>query len=266
MLSSERADCPRLDGVAVCRRCNHINPDGALFCNACGSALERHRQEHRKPATLIFCDVSGSTELGERIDAETVREVMFSYFHEVRGAIERHGGTVEKFVGDAVLGVFGVPVAHEDDPLRAVRAALEMEQRLPELNAGLESRYGTRLVLRTGINTGEVVAGDPASRETFVSGDAVNLAARLEQAAEPGQILLGETTYALVRDSVEAQPLEPLALKGKAAPVRPYRLVGLRDQAPPHRRVPLVGRAGELRTLVDALDQVEVTGKSRRVL
>ncbi|MDX6515617.1 MAG: hypothetical protein QOH73_1283, partial [Gaiellaceae bacterium] len=266
MLSSERAGCPRLDGVAVCRRCNHINPDGALFCNACGSALERHRQEHRKPATLIFCDVSGSTELGERIDAEAVREVMFSYFHEVRAAIERHGGTVEKFVGDAVLGVFGVPVAHEDDPLRAVRAALEMEQRLPELNAELESRYGTRLVLRTGINTGEVVAGDPASRETFVSGDAVNLAARLEQAAEPGQILLGETTYALVRDSVEAQPVEPLALKGKAAPVRPYRLVGLRDHAPAQRGVPLVGRAAELRSLLDALDQVEVTGKPRRVL
>jgi class 3 adenylate cyclase len=252
--------------VPICRRCNHENPEGAAFCNACGSPLERQRQERRKPATLIFCDVSGSTALAERIDAEAVREVMFSYFHEMRAAIERHGGTVEKFVGDAVLGVFGVPTAHEDDPLRAVRAALEMAERLPALNDELDARYGARLQLRTGINTGEVVAGDPSSRQTFVSGDAVNVAARLEQAAEPGEVLLGEATWALVRDAVEAEPVEPLALKGKEDAVHAYRLIGLRAQPARRRSAALVGRDRELALLSAAFDAVEATGRARSVL
>jgi class 3 adenylate cyclase len=252
--------------VAICRRCNHENPDGANFCNACGAPLERQRQERRKPATLLFCDVSGSTALAERIDAEAVREVLFSYFREMRAAIESHGGTVEKFVGDAVHGVFGVPVAHEDDPLRAVRAAFEMAARLPALNEALEARYGAQLAVRIGINTGEVLAADATTRESFASGDAVNVAARLEQAAQPGEILLGEATYALLRDAVEAEPLAPLALKGKAEPVTAYRLVGLRAEELREPAGRLVGRRRELAVLTDALARVVATGKPGRVL
>ncbi|MGI8606239.1 MAG: adenylate/guanylate cyclase domain-containing protein, partial [Gaiellaceae bacterium] len=124
----------------------------------------------------------------------------------MRGALERHGGTVEKFIGDAVVAVFGVPQAHEDDALRACRAALEMQARLEALNEELERRFGTRSALRIGLNTGEVVAGDATSRETFVTGDPVNVAARLEQTAAPGEVLLGEPTYRLVREAVTVEP------------------------------------------------------------
>lgn len=144
---------------------------------------------------------------------------MVSYFREMRSAIEGHGGTVEKFVGDAVMAVFGVPHAHEDDPLRACRAAFEMQQRLAALNDELERGYGSRLALRIGVNSGEVVAGDPSARQTFVSGDAVNVAARLEQAAAPGETLLGEQTFRLARHALKAEPVAPLKAKGKAEPL-----------------------------------------------
>src|SRR5688572_7764943 len=165
-----------------CPACGQDNPAGFRLCGMCGTALEA-ASERRKLATMLFCDLSGSTALGERVDAESVRELMFSYFHEMRGAIERHGGTVEKFVGDAVMAVFGVPTAHEDDALRTVRAAWEMQQRLTDLNAELERRFGATIALRIGVNTGEVVAGDATARQALVTGDAVNVAARLEQAA-----------------------------------------------------------------------------------
>jgi class 3 adenylate cyclase/tetratricopeptide (TPR) repeat protein len=171
--------------------------------------------------------VTGSTALGERLETEAVREVMLRYFDEMRLAIERHSGTVEKFIGDAVVAVFGVPVSHEDDALRALRAADEMLRRLEALNDEFESRFGSRIGLRIGINTGEVVAGDPGTGEAFVSGDAVNVAARLEQTAGAGEVLLGELTYRLARQSVTVEPVESLALKGKAEPVAAYRLVGL---------------------------------------
>src|ERR671933_1429344 len=175
------------------------NPDGFRFCGQCGTALLQATPERRKTATILFCDVSGSTALGERLETEAVREVMLRYFDETRVVIERHSGTVEKFIGDAVVAVFGVPVAHEDDALRAVRAAAEMLGRLEALNEEFESRFGSRIALRIGLNTGEVVAGDPGAGEAFVSGDAVNVAARLEQAAGAGAGLLRELTYRLVR-------------------------------------------------------------------
>ena len=179
--------------------------EGFRHCGFCGAVLVPAAVERRKLATLVFCDLSGSTALGEQVDPETVRSLMLSYFHEMRGALERHGGTVEKFVGDAVLAVFGVPEAHEDDALRACRAALEMQARLAVLNEQFERRVGKPIALRIGVNTGEVVAGDPSSRETFVTGDAVNVAARLEQAAGAGEVLLGERTYRLVRGAVHAE-------------------------------------------------------------
>jgi class 3 adenylate cyclase len=154
----------------------------------------------------------------------------------MRGAIERHGGTVEKFIGDAVMAVFGVPTAHEDDALRACRAAFEMQERLHGLNAELERRYGSTIALRIGVNTGEVVAGEETTRQALVTGDAVNVAARLEQAAEPGQILIGEPTYRLVRDAVSAEPVPPLELKGKSEPLPAYRLTQVDTAAPGRSR------------------------------
>jgi class 3 adenylate cyclase/tetratricopeptide (TPR) repeat protein len=253
--------------MARCASCAHENRERARFCEACGAELAERTPERRKLATLLFCDMSGSTAMGERVDAESVREMMFAYFHEVRGAIERHGGTVEKFVGDAVMAVFGVPVAHEDDALRACRAAWEMQERLASLNEELERRYGSRIALRIGVNTGEVVAGDPTARETFVSGDPVNVAARLEQNAQPGDILLGEPTYRLVHAAVGVEPTEPLSLKGKSKPLPAYRLrrVDAVVRTPRPAEVPLVGRQAEL-ALLEAEVERAVAARNCRLV
>jgi class 3 adenylate cyclase/tetratricopeptide (TPR) repeat protein len=242
--------------VPTCPTCGAASPDGFLHCGRCGAALAPPAPQRRKLVTVLFCDLSGSTALGERVDAETVRELMFSYFHEMRGALERHGGTVEKFIGDAVVAVFGVPHAHEDDALRACRAALEMRARLATLNEELERRFGSRLVVRIGVNSGEVVAGDATRRETFVTGDPVNVAARLEQAAAPGDILLGEPTYRLVREAVSVEPVPSFPVKGKSAPVTAFRLLDAGGAGPAPRRVgtPLVGRTRELADLERELD------------
>src|SRR5947209_3462001 len=212
--------------MPTCASCGAENPEGFRFCGRCGSPLVEAAPERRKTVTLLFCDVVGSTAVGERLEAEAVREVMLRYFDEMRAVIERHSGTVEKFIGDAVMAVFGVPVAHEDDALRAVRAAAEMLGRLETLNDEFESRFGSRIGLRIGINTGEVVTGDAGAGEAFVSGDAVNVAARLEQTAGAGEVRVGELTYRLTRQAVTTEPVEPLALKGKEKPVPAYRLVG----------------------------------------
>ncbi len=208
-----------------CPECGQENPEAARFCNSCAAPLGPEAPERRKLATLLFCDMSGSTAMGERVDAESVRDLMFSYFHEMRGAIERHGGTVEKFIGDAVMAVFGVPVAHEDDALRAVRAAWRCRSASTSLNAELEQRFGSEIALRIGVNTGEVVAGDASLRQALVTGDAVNVAARLEQAASPGEILIGRRPSGSCRDAVEAEPVAPLVLKGKSEPLPAYRLL-----------------------------------------
>ena len=223
---------------ATCPNCGRENEAGFRFCPACGVDLEMASQaERRQLATLLFCDVSGSTAMGERLDAESVREIMSEYFHEMRLAIERHGGTVEKFIGDAVMAIFGVPAPHEDDPIRAVRAAWEMQQRVPALNDELGRRLGSWIALRIGVNTGEVVAGDASTRQSILTGDAVNVAARLEQAAAIGEVLLGDATYRLVRDSVFVEPVQSLAMKGKAEPVAAHRLLGIESPSgrPPRR-------------------------------
>jgi class 3 adenylate cyclase/tetratricopeptide (TPR) repeat protein len=198
----------------------------------------------RKTVTVLFCDVTGSTELGESIDPEALRELLARYFERMKAIVERHGGTVEKFIGDAVMAVFGVPAAHEDDALRAVRAAAEMREALPEL--GLRARIG--------LNTGMVVTG---TEERLATGDAVNVAARLEQAAETGEVLLGEPTLALVREAVEVEPVEPLGLKGKAESVPAHRL--LRVLGAPERRheTPFVGRDRELALVREAAGRAQ---------
>jgi len=236
--------------MQVCAQCGRGNPEGARFCNACAAPLAAEAPvEVRKTVTVLFCDLVGSTTLGDRTDPELLRELMARYHAELRTILERHGGTVEKFVGDAAMAVFGIPHVHEDDALRAVRAADEIRAAVERL--GLEARIG--------VNTGEVVAGNG---ETLVTGDAVNVAARLEQAANPGEILLGDGTHALVRDAVRAGPVEALALKGKPEPVPAYRVLELLPDIPAFARTieaAFVGRDDELesleRTLARAIDE-----------
>src|SRR5205807_5045738 len=194
----------------------------------------------------------------ERLDSEAVREVMSRYFDAMRAELEQHGGVVEKYIGDAVMAVFGLPRLHEDDALRAVRAAAGMQRALADLNDELDRRWGVRLANRTGVNTGEVVAGDPASGQRLVTGDTVNVAARLEQAAGEREVLLGELTYRLVRAAVEVEPVEPLELKGKAERVPAYRLVSVAGTGEGWSRrqdTPMVGREAELRLLLATFDE-----------
>src|SRR4051812_20428936 len=241
--------------TVVCPQCEFVNPPGARFCAGCGTPLAAPvpQREVRKTVTVVFCDVTGSTALGEKLDPESLRHVMARYFEAMRAAIERHGGTVEKFIGDAVMAVFGVPVVHEDDALRAARAAIDMREGLAGLNEELERDYGTRLEARIGVNTGEVVTG---TEERLATGDAVNVAARLEQAAAPGEVLLGPETMRLLRGAVTAEELEPLELKGKAEGVNAFRLVSVEGELPRRLGAPLVGRRRELRMLGDAWERV----------
>ena len=180
--------------------------------------------QSRKTVTIVFTDVVGSTALGEGQDIEVLRRVMTTYFDRMREVLERHGGTVEKYIGDAIVAVFGIPEVHEDDPLRAVRAAHEMRAALDELNRELEERHRLRIRARTGVNTGEILA-EEARPDAPLTADAANLAARLEQAASTGEVLLGESTYRMVRDAVTAEPAGPLELKGKAEPQPAWRLL-----------------------------------------
>jgi class 3 adenylate cyclase/tetratricopeptide (TPR) repeat protein len=240
----------------ICASCGADNREGARFCDSCGAALAEPApaREVRKVVTVLFCDVSGSTALGERIDPESLRRVMARYFETAKTIVERHGGTVEKFIGDAVMAVFGVPTVHEDDALRAVRAADELRDGLVELNDELESGYGTRLELRMGVNTGEVVTG---TAERLATGDAVNVAARLEQAAKPGEVLLGEETFGLVREGIEAEPVGTVEAKGKSEPLAAYRLVSVRSEAPGRRHeAPMIGRERQRELLEGAFANV----------
>ena len=231
----------------------------------CGAPLAppSARREGRRTVTIVFSDLKGSTSLGEQLDSESLREALGVYFDEMRAIIERHGGTVEKFIGDAIMAVFGLAAVREDDALRAVRAARDMQLRLVQVNADLRQRWGIALENRTGVNTGEVVAGDPATGQRLVTGDTVNTAARLEQAAPVGEVLLGQITYDFVRDAVDVEPVEALELKGKADKVKAYRLIEVVGPQAKRRRLeaPLVGRGEELARL-DAAER-EVRGSRR---
>src|SRR5215218_8067102 len=233
-----QAPKPRLNGMVTCNSCGRENPEGFRFCGNCGASLEPASapREMRKTVTDIFSDVTGSTALGEKLDPESLRRVMGRYFDEMKAVVESHEGTVEKFIGDAVMAVFGIPIVHEDDALRAVRAAAEMRDRLRALNEELERDWGVRIEVRTGVNTGEVVAGDPSGGQRFATGDAVNVAKRFEEAAPPGEILLGETTWKLVRDAIEVEVVEGLLLKGKSEAVPAYRLFTLAVDLPGRAR------------------------------
>ena len=242
-----------------CPDCGEENPERFRLCGYCGAQLSRPvaSEEVRKTVTVVFCDLKGSTSLGEKLDSESLREVLSVYFSAMRQVLERHGGTVEKYIGDAIMAVFGLPRLHEDDALRAVRAAFEMGTALQDLNPRLQATWGLSLENRTGVNTGEVVAGDPTTGQRLATGDTVNVAARLEQAAADGEVLIGETTFRSVKDAVTIEPVEPLELKGKSTRVRAYRLTGVSLGEAIRRRVdlPVVGRDEELGRLLDAFDR-----------
>src|SRR5262245_13276215 len=233
--------------MTVCPGCGKELAGEFPFCPYCATPLVPEGREQRKTVTVVFCDVTGSTALGESTDPEALRGLLARYFERMRGIVESHGGTVEKFIGDAVMAVFGVPVAHEDDALRAVRAAAEMRDAMPEL----------QLRARIGVNTGEILT---SRRGTLVTGDAVNVAARLEQAAAPGEVLLGATTRALAGAAVEAVEVGPLDLKGKPEPVPAFRLVAVGDAPDRRHDRPFVGRGREVETLREAWARAQAQG------
>lgn len=244
---------------------------GGRYCSLCGAPLEAANPttaRARKVVTVLFADVRGFTALGERLDPESLHEVIGRWFEGADRAIERHGGAVEKHMGDGVMAVFGVPVAHEDDVLRAARAALELGEALAELNDELKRHWGVELGVRTGLNTGEAVVGDDPTGGWSTFGDAVNTAQRLEAAAEPGQVLVGEQTARLLRGAARLDRAKPLALKGKAVPVTAWPLISV---APETTEVPrsavtrFVGRTAELRLLRKTFDEVVVRQSPRFV-
>ena len=248
--------------MSACPSCSRDVAEGFAFCPHCGAPLgpEPAAAEERKLVTLLFADMTGSTRLAEELDAEVVRELMGAYFALAREEIEARGGTVEKFIGDAVMAVFGVPVAHEDDPARALRAALAIRKRLVELNRRLQAEGRPELEVRIGINSGDVVSTTaPRRGEVMVTGDAVNVAARVQQMAEPGQILVGQRTVAAA-PSFRYRRLGGREVRGKSTDVEVSELVGeaigSKEPGTSLLRAPLVGRDGELALLTSVYERV----------
>jgi len=255
----------------TCPGCGAEQPASATFCSSCGIALRQdarraadaadERQE-RRVVTVLFADLAGSTALGELLDPEDVRELQGELFDLINTEVERFGGTTEKFAGDAVLAVFGIPQAHEDDPERALRAALAVRDRFDSFTTRVHGRHGADVGLRIGINTGEVVAGREAAArgELMVSGDAVNVAARLQQHAEPGEVLVGRRTHAATARTIAYRRHEDLEAKGKRAPLAAWVALDAAQQAPrgfAGLTAPLVGRNEELAVLRAVAARVE---------
>ncbi len=258
--------------MPICGHCGERISPGAKFCPECGTPLQiLATQSHpaRKTVTIVFSDLVDSTVLGEELDAESLREVMDNYFEAMRSVLERHGGVVEKFIGDAVMAVFGLPRMHEDDALRAVRAALGMRDALADLNQNLSSERGVTLSSRTGVNTGVVVVGNSAGGQRLATGDAVNVAARLEQAAPADGIVLGPDTFRLVSTYVEARTIGPLSLKGKSETVSAWQLIRLVQDDERLRfgsTRPLIGRLTELTAVEARFNAAASAGSAETVL
>ncbi|MBV1953159.1 AAA family ATPase [Streptomyces sp. BV333] len=265
----------------TCSACHQGLPTDARFCPACGTpaapGAERPvpaaapvlplPEDKRKPVTVLFCDMVGSTALSGALDPETLRTVTLRWFGLMSAEIEARGGTPEKFIGDAVMAVFGVPHVHEDDARRALAAALGIREALERFNAELEQSLGLRIGVRIGVNTGQVVAGsDATARQALVSGETVNVAARLEQNAGPGEILIGPQTLSAAGPTVSVEEAGPLALKGKADRVPAYRLLALGADDPELLRrfdVAFVGRRAELARLAE---EAEAARRGARLL
>ncbi|MFL5624320.1 MAG: adenylate/guanylate cyclase domain-containing protein [Ktedonobacteraceae bacterium] len=281
--------------LGVCPNCGTVNPPGAKFCIECGTALlSRERNDHnqqplndqqtqplsdsllanpeeRRLVTIMFADITGSTPLADHLDPEDMRAILTGYFNLMTEQIRKHDGTVEKYIGDAVMAVFGAPIAHEDDPDRALRAALDMQAALARFNQQRQSLdpEATRLQMRIGINTGEVAAPSNSQysrRDFLITGDAVNVAARLQAAAAPDTILVGERTYLTTREVFDFQPLPPLQLKGKAEPIPAWIVLGLHKNTSAITQHPrgieglearFIGRELELQLMHATYDRVQ---------
>ncbi|HEU0247630.1 MAG TPA: adenylate/guanylate cyclase domain-containing protein [Gaiellaceae bacterium] len=256
----------------VCPSCGRENPDDARFCGGCATPLtveSTARREERKVVTVVFADLVGSTARAERLDPEDVRAILAPYHERLRDELERHGGTVEKFIGDAVVGVFGAPVAHEDDPERAVRAALTIQDAISELNVA-DPRL--ELEVRVGVHSGEAlvtIGVRPELGEAMVAGDVMNTAARLQSAAPPGGILVGESTYRATERAIEYSDHDPVTAKGKSEPLRAWLAVARRSRygidLGEGLRAPLVGRTEELDVLSSALSRVQARREAQLV-
>jgi class 3 adenylate cyclase len=246
--------------VVTCPACGAESSDTQNFCGHCGAALApaAPAREERKVVTVLFTDLVGFTSTSEALDPEDVRALLLPYYTRLRSVIERHGGTIEKFIGDAVMAIFGAPVAHEDDPERALRAAFAIRDAILELN----TEGGPELSIRTGVNTGEALVAlgaRPSEGEGMVSGDVVNTAARLQTAAPGGGILAGEATYRATRHAIAFRESPPVQAKGKAEPVTAWEAVGARASFGVDVHEPaagtFVGRERELALLTDALER-----------
>ena len=264
-----------------CPECGAENPVGAKFCMECGTALSPAAEpaakpaapaaeappEERRQATILFADLSGYTAAAERMDPEAVKALVDRTLRVLGEEIERFGGSIDKFIGDNVMGVFGAPVAHEDDPERAVRAGLAMQEAMEGANRQSREKYDVGFSLRVGINSGEVMAGAVGDRYT-VMGDAVNVAARLQAAGRPNTVTVGESTYRASREAISYERLEPLRLKGKEEPVPAWEATGV--LAEPRRaagraQTPLIGREEEAGLLMSLVERVEREGRPHLV-
>jgi len=254
-----------------CARCGRENVGDARFCSHCGFPIASETPTPalaRKIVTVVFADVSGFTALGEQLDPESLQQLVGRWFHEAQQVIARHGGVVEKYMGDCVMAVFGVPVVHEDDALRAARAALQLRDTLAELNEELVRRWGVRLRVHTGVNTGEAAIGEAPGGEISTVGDAVNVAQRLEAAAPLDQVLVGEEAANLLGTAAQLEAVEPLELKGKAEPVPAWRLIAVDSElsgAPKRAQTPFVGRTEELALLGGAFEEMAQASRPRLV-
>jgi class 3 adenylate cyclase/tetratricopeptide (TPR) repeat protein len=268
-----------------CPSCGEAAPPEARFCMACGAQLDgaaavesgtttasgapEQPMEERRQVTVLFADVSGYTAIAERMDPEAVKTMISGVMRRLEEEVERYCGTVDKYIGDNVMALFGAPVAHEDDAERAVRAGLGMQASMPEINERLEARYGVSLALRVGVNTGEVLAGAVGDAYT-VTGDTVNVASRLQTAGEPGSVLVGERTYRATAEMIAYRPLGALDLKGKSEPVPAWEAVEPiaaqpSRRAPSRRETPLIGRADELALLRSIYGRVAREGRPHLV-
>ncbi|MDO8690854.1 MAG: adenylate/guanylate cyclase domain-containing protein [Dehalococcoidia bacterium] len=273
-----------------CPSCDAEVPEGFKFCGNCGAPLQgaaaapppppppprespvaeaSNLQEELKQVTILFGDVSGFTAMSETLQPEQVRLIMDACLKQLASEVKRFGGTVDKFSGDNIMALFGAPIAHEDDPERAVMAAINMQEALTRFAADLEKKMGFSLQMRMGVNTGPVIAGMTGSDQAedyTVMGDAVNLASRLEHAAEKGKVLVGEGTYKATRAVIDYNELAPIMVKGKIQPVPIWEVIGPKARPESRRGIrglesPIVGRDDELTRLKHVYEAV--TAKKR---
>lgn len=258
--------------VLVCAQCGTENLPADKFCGECGQTLEKKDvtvriepsiEGERKQVTALFSDLSGYTAMTEKLDPEEVKEIMGRIFGEIISVVNKYEGCIEKFIGDAIVALFGVPKAHEDDPVRAIQAAREIHEIVDAVSPRFESRVGKRLSMHTGINTGLVVTGEVTMERGAlgVTGDTVNVASRLSGIAKPGEILVGEDTYHQAEGLFNFEPLEPASVKGKTEPIRAYKVLSQKEEpAKTHRlsgmRADLIGRKSEMVLLSEAVNKL----------